>query len=74
MRRAEDEKRLAQSIGSERVLRKLSALKKEAAHAEVAQRAPAAVRNKAAKKSKSRAYQQRNASSYHDSAGAMRSY
>jgi hypothetical protein len=74
LRDAEQERRLAQSLGNQSVISKLDHLKAEAQGAERAQQAPAAERNMEAKKSKARGYQQRNSDAYEDSSRAMRAY
>lgn len=71
---AEEERKLAQSLGSTKVLERLDDLKGRAVAAEQAQAAPTAVRNQEAKKAKARGYQQRNSSSYKSVDSAMRAY
>ncbi len=74
LREAEQERRLAQSLGNQSVIAKLDELKREARAAEQAQSAPAPARNTAAKKSKARGYQSKNSDSYQDAERSMLSY
>lgn len=71
---AERERRLAQDLGSQTVLKKLDTLTEQARHAEAAQSAPLEERNRSAKSSKSRGYQMRNQAVYKDSEAAMDAY
>lgn len=74
LRDAENERRLAQSLGNHSVISKLDHLRAEAEGAERAQSAPAPVRNMEAKKSKARGYQKRNSDAYEDSSRVMDAY
>lgn len=71
---AEQERQLAQSLGSDKVLGRIDALKGQAASAGAAQSAAPAVRNEEAKKAKARGYQQRNSASYKSLDSAMKAY
>ena len=71
---AEDERQLAERLGSTKVLSKIDELKGSAASAERAQAAPAPVRNEAAKKAKARGYQQRNSGNYKSLDSALQAY
>lgn len=71
---AEESRKLAQSLGSDKVIAKLDELQSKAVVAERAQQAPAAERNVSAKKSKARGYQMRNSDVYLDSDAAMEAY
>jgi len=71
---AEQERSLAQRLGSASVIGRLDDLNGKAVAAEQAQSAPAAVRNQEAKKAKARGYQQRNAASYKSVDSAMKAY
>lgn len=71
---AEQERQLAQSLGSDKVLGRIDALKGQAAQAAEAQSAAPAVRNEEAKKAKARGYQQRNSASYKSLDSAMGAY
>ncbi len=74
LRAAEDERKLASSLGNTSVISKLDELGHKARAAERAQSAPAPVRNQEAKKSKARGYQRRNADVYDDSEAAMSAF
>ncbi len=71
---AEQERNLAESLGSQNVISKLDDLKGQAASAVAAQAAPAAERNEAAKKAKARGYQQRNRDMYKSPSRVMEAY
>lgn len=71
---AEQERHLAERLGSKAVIGRLEDLNGKAVAAEQAQAAPAAVRNQEAKKAKARGYQQRNSSSYKSVDSAMKAY
>jgi Ca-activated chloride channel family protein len=71
---AEEARKLASSLGNQKVIAKLDELQEQAQEAERAQQAPAPQRNISAKKSKARGYQQRNKDSFLDSNAAMNAY
>jgi Ca-activated chloride channel family protein len=71
---AEQERHLAERLGSKAVIGRLEDLNGKAAAAEQAQAAPAPVRNQEAKKAKARGYQQRNSDSYKSLDSAMKAY
>jgi Ca-activated chloride channel family protein len=71
---AEESRKLARSLGSQKVIAKLDELQEQAEQAERAQQAPAAQRNIAAKKSKASGYQQRNRDAFWDFQAAIDAY
>lgn len=71
---AESSRTLAQSLGSQKVIKRLDELQSKAREAERAQEAPQAERNISAKKSKARGYQMRNSDVFKDSEAAMDAY
>jgi hypothetical protein len=74
LQKAEASRKLAQSLGNQKVIRRLDELQSKAKEAEQAQQAPAAERNMSAKKSKARGYQMRNSDVFKDSEAAMDAY
>jgi Ca-activated chloride channel family protein len=74
LNRAEEERDLAERIGSPKIVAHLDELKSKAASAAVAQQAPAKERNQRAKTSKASGYQKRNKDNYDNSELAAEAY
>lgn len=72
--RAKSERKLAERLGSTKIVSEIDSLTKKAGEATVAQSAPAAARNSSAKKSKAQGYQKRNKALYDSADRAMEAY
>jgi Ca-activated chloride channel family protein len=72
--KAEGERKLAERLGSAKVVDEINSLNEKAGKAAVAQSAPAAARNSSAKKSKATGYQKRNKALYDSADRAMEAY